>query len=403
MRALKLVVPVLILTAGALGAWAIIAANPKVEPAQITHQPPLVSVLTATPQSVKLRVHSQGVVAPRIEIDLVPEVSGKVTNVHPAFAAGGFFKSGEVLVQIDPRDYDFAVTKTAAQVAEARKELLREEAEAEQASREWKALGGGRPSDFVLRKPHLAERRAKLAAAQADLAEAKLTRTRCELRAPFDGRVRTKQVDIGQYVSAGAALARIYATDVAEVRLPIVTDQLDFVDLPLSYRDGKDKTLLPEVTLRAQLGGRTHHWRGAIVRTEGAFDDKTGTLYAVAQVRDPYGYREDAPPLAVGLFVHAEIEGRERSDLISLPHTALVRGAHQVLVVDRESQVHIRPIRVLRRDRDKVFVSSGVEVGEHVIISALDTPVDGMKVRVGQHVNRTADHAKKPSEASAVR
>jgi len=169
---------------------------------------------------------------------------------------------------------------------------------------------------------------------------------------------------------------------VAEVRLPVTGDQLDLVALPLSYRDAAEQGPRPGVTLSAQLGGRTYQWQGEIVRTEGAFDEETGILYAIAQVTDPYGYREGAPPLAVGLFVQAEIEGRERSNVVGLPRSALVRGAYRVLVVDREDRLRLRDIAVLRGDREQVFVSAGVKPGERVIVSALDTPVDGMKVRV---------------------
>ncbi len=167
----------------------------------------------------------------------------------------------------------------------------------------------------------------------------------------------------------------------AEVRLPVTSDQLDLVALPLSYRDAQDPDPRPGVTLGAQLGGRTYQWQGEIVRTEGAFDDETGTLYAIAEVKDPYGYREGAPPLAVGLFVQAEIEGRERSNVVGLPRTALVQGAYRVLVVDSGDQPRFRDIAVLRGDREQVFVSTGVEPGERVIVSALDTPVEGMRVK----------------------
>ncbi len=173
MKIVKVQLPIVILFAGALGAWTLIAAKPEPEQKQVEHELPAVEVVTAQPQVVRLDVHSQGVVAPRTEINLVSEVAGKIIQVHPAFAAGGFFKAGEVLVSLDPRDYQFSVTRTQAQVAEARRELLREEAEAEQAAREWQALGdGGQASAYVLHKPHLEERRAKLAAARADLAEA---------------------------------------------------------------------------------------------------------------------------------------------------------------------------------------------------------------------------------------
>ena len=383
MKIFKVLLPIVILSAGALGAWALIAGKPEVEKKTVEHALPAVEVVIAKPEAVRLDIHSQGVVAPRTEIDLVSEVAGRIIHVHPGFAAGGFFKKGEVLLTIDPRDYDLAVTKIRAEIAEARTELLREEAEAEQAAREWQALGdGGEASDYVLRKPHLEERRAKLAAAEADLAEARLKRARCEVRAPFAGRVREKKADIGQYVTAGDTLGRLYAIDVAEVRLPITSDQLDLVALPLGYRDATDPGPQPDVTLSAPLGGRTYQWRGEIVRTEGAFDEETGTLYAIAQVKDPYGYREGAPPLAVGLFVQAEIEGRERPNVVGLPRTALVRGAYRVLVVDSGDQLRFRDIAVLRGDPDRVFVSDGVEPGERVIVPALDTPVEGMKVRV---------------------
>ncbi|MGH8612005.1 MAG: efflux RND transporter periplasmic adaptor subunit [Gammaproteobacteria bacterium] len=383
MKVFKVLLPIVILAAGALGAFVIIVAKPEIEKKQIAHELPVVEVVTAQPKTVRLNVHSQGVVAPRTEIKLVSEIPGKIIHVHPAFAAGGFFKTGEVLLTIDPRDYELAVTRTEAEVAEARKELLREEAEAEQAAREWQALGdGGEASDYVLRKPHLEERRAKLAAARADLAEARLKRARCELRAPFAGRVREKKADIGQYVTAGETLARLYGIDVAEVRLPVTNEQLDLVALPLSYRDAADRGPRPGVRLSARLGGRTYQWQGEIVRTEGVFDDQTGILYAIAQVPDPYGYREGAPPLAVGLFVQAEIEGRERRDVVGLPRSALVRGAYRVLVVDQENQLRFRDVAVLRGDREQVFVGDGVKPGERVIVSALETPVEGMKVRI---------------------
>jgi multidrug efflux system membrane fusion protein len=378
---LKILLPFLLLIASAITAWALIDRKAEVKSKVMEREPPTVEIVPARPETVRLNVHSQGVVAPRTEINLVTEVAGKVTRIHPAFAAGGFFKSGEVLVAVDPRDYDYAVTKAQALVAEARKELLREQEEAEQAAEEWQALGGGEPSDFVLHKPHLEERRAKLAAAEAELAEARLKRARCELYAPFTGRVRSKQVDVGQYVAAGETLARLYATDVAEIRLPVAADQAEFLDLPLSYANGRNDRTGPAVTLSARFGGKLHHWAGRIVRTEGALDDKTGMLYAVAEVREPYGYRKDQPPLAVGLFVHAEIEGVARSDLVRLPQSAL-RSGYQVYVVDSEGRLRLRTVEILRSDHDEVVVAGGIASGETVMVSGVDLPVEGMKVTI---------------------
>lgn len=381
MKASKTLLPLIILLAGAMGAWGLMANRPQVKSEKREEEPPVVEVVVAQKRALRLTVHSQGIVKPRTEITLASEVPGRVIEVHRAFAAGGFFEQGEVLVVIDPRDYAFAVTQAQAEVAEAHKELLREEAEAEQARQEWRALGGGQASAFVLREPHLAERRAKLAAAKDKLAEARLNRARCELYAPFAGRVRSKQVDVGHYVSTGEALARIYAIDVAEVRLPIPSEQIDFLDLPLSYRGGAGRRAGPPVDLSARLGDREHRWEGRIVRTEGAFDDKTGMLYAVAEVADPYGYSQHRPPLAVGLFVQAQISGRERSDLLRLPHGAL-RAGHQVLVIDAEHRVRFRDVEVLANDPEGVLVRGGIAPGERVAVAGLDTPAEGMRVRL---------------------
>lgn len=246
---LRILVPLLLLSASAITAWTLIDRKSEVTPKVAEREPPVVDVVPAKPELVRLNVHSQGVVAPRSEINLVAEIAGKVIRVHPAFAAGGFFKPSDVLVAIEPRDYDFAVTKAQALVAEARKELLREQEEAAQAAEEWQALGGGEPSEFVLHKPHLEERRAKLAAAEAELAEARLRRARCELYAPFAGRVRNKQVDVGQYVTAGETLGR------------------------LGPRRGEDRHRRHQLGIPGYLGGSVRRYRHAHAAQTG----RTGT------------------------------------------------------------------------------------------------------------------------------
>lgn len=183
---MKIFLPLVVLAVGIVTAWAIISHSPQAKlQAPPRSPPPEVQIMRAEPRTLRLNVHSQGVVTPRAEINLTSEVAGRVVNVAPSFATGGFFKQGEVLVVIDRRDYEFARTKAQAQVVEARKALLQEQAEFEQARSDWKALGEGEPTDFTLRKPHLAEAQAKLAAAQADLKLARLNLERTELRAPL--------------------------------------------------------------------------------------------------------------------------------------------------------------------------------------------------------------------------
>lgn len=202
-------------------------------------------------------VHSQGVITPHTEIALVPEVSGKVVKVHPAFAAGGFFKKSELLLAIDTHDYEFSVVRAKAAFAEAHKELLREREDAQQAAEEWQALGSGKATDYVLHKPHVLERQAKLAAAQADLDSARLQLARCRLLAPFDGWVWDKRVSVGQYLSVGDKVAQLYADSSAQVRLPIASDQIEFLALPSPTSANQS---WPEVTLMVRFGAKEHHW-----------------------------------------------------------------------------------------------------------------------------------------------
>jgi multidrug efflux system membrane fusion protein len=377
-RWLKILLPVAVLAASAAGAWAIATRRPSLEAPPPAGTPPLVRIVAAHPEKVRLDVHSQGLVAARTEIDLVAEVSGKVVRVHPAFAAGGFFAAGDVLLAIDPRDYDHAIVKAEAEVVEARRAIAQEQAAVVQARGEWRALGEGRPTPLALHEPQLAEAKARLKAAEATLAEARLRRSRCELRAPFAGRVREIRAGLGQFLAAGDKPARLYSIDAAEIRLPVAPDQLPYLDLPRE-RPGQAKPPLgPGVTLTARLGGESRQWRGRIVRTEGAVEESTGLLYLVAEVREPYSRDE---PLWVGSFVQADIEGREQSGIFVLPAGAL-DASGEALLVDGAGRLRRRRLEVLRSEPDRVLVRSGLAPGERVVVAGVDVPVEGMAVRV---------------------
>jgi RND family efflux transporter MFP subunit len=374
---LKVLLPILVLLAAAGAAWAIIAAKPQAVQQSAEPAVPSVNVVRAEPQSLRLNVMSQGVAAPRETIDLVTEVGGKLVQMHPAMVAGGFFAANELLLTIDPRDYDYAIVAAEAQLAEAQRVLINEQAQVEQAHSEWQALGEGEPTALALRKPQLAEAQAKLKAAEADLAKAKLNRGRCELRAPFAGRVLSKQAGLGQYIQSGAVVARIYASDIAEIRLPVGTEQLAFLELPLGQNGKADRW--PAVTLRAELAGKPQSWQGRIVRSEAALDDNSGQLYLVAQVAEPFRETPDRPPLLSGVFVQAEIEGVRRDGLFTLPRTAL-NGLQQAKLVDAKQRLEIRQLQVLRHDAERVIIKAGLNPGDRVVVSEMPVPVAGMKV-----------------------
>lgn len=384
-RTIRALLPLVIVAAAAFAAVTMIMNRPPVETLTPVIEPPGVRVHEVSLQDASLSVTSQGTVQPRTESQLVPEIAGRVTWVAPSFAEGGFFEAGDVLVEIDPFDYEQALVGARSQLAQARLRLAQEEAEAEVAQREWNTLGSGDPRELALRKPQLEDARASVAAAEAAVERATRDLQRAEIVAPYAGRVRTKNVDIGQYVRVGDALATVYAVDVAEIRLPLPDDELAYLDLPLSYR-GVEQQVRPLVTLHATFAGETHAWDGLIVRTESEIDSVSRMVHAIAEVPDPYapGPNPNRPPLAVGMYVEAEINGRTARDVAVLPRQAL-RGRDQVLVVTPDDRLSFRAIDVLRTSTESVIVRSGLQAGELVVISPLDTPTDGMRVleRVG--------------------
>jgi RND family efflux transporter MFP subunit len=341
---------------------------------------PLVRVVSVSRERVRLTVRAHGTVTPRTESDLVPEVAGRVVAISPALAAGGFFERDEVLLEIDPRDYASALARGEARVRRARSELALARANLERL----RALNdGGVASAAALDEAENAARVARAARDEAIVAleDARRGLERTQLRAPFAGRVREKRVDVGQYVSPGHPVARLYAVDYAEVRLPIPDGELAHLGLPL---DSRTEGALPEpsVVLRAHFAGAEREWRGRIVRTEGEIDPRSRMLHVVARVDDPYGIGAEAPgaPLPVGLFVDAEIQGRTLADVFVLPRAALREG-DRVFAIDAEERLRSRAVEVLRTEGDRVVARGELEEGTRICISDLRTATEGMRVR----------------------
>lgn len=382
---LKVLLPVATLAVASAWAWKIFNDRPVVETRRPEVPVPVIRAVTAQLQTLRLTVMSQGTVAPRTQTTLFPEIAGRVLQVSPSLADGGFFEAGAELLRIDPTDYQLQMVQAEAQIAQARLSLETEEAHAEVARKEWQSLGKGEATPLLRRVPQIARARAALSSAQAALAQAERNLEKTRISAPFAGRVLRKNVDIGQYVTPGTPLATIYSVDFAEIRLPLPDEELAYVDLPLSYRGDGSRKLQPVVRLRTEFGQRNHSWTGRIVRTDGTIDPQTRMIHAIAQVADPYGRgpHPDRPPLAVGMFVEAEIQGRLMRDVVTLPRAAL-RGEDQVLVVDPESKLRFRQVNVVRLERERVLIDSGLKEGELVSLATLTTVVDGMKVRVQQ-------------------
>ncbi len=381
MRPLQIVLPLVVLAVAGVAAYTMIVNRPPVETQTPSVEPPGVWVNEVHLETVRLSVESQGTVRPRTESQLVPEITGRVNWVAPSFANGGFFEAGDPLVRFDSFDYRQALIGARAQLSQARLRLAQEEAEAEVARREWEELGRGDPRALTLREPQLENARAAVAAAEANVDRAQRDLERAEVTAPYAGRVKSKSVDIGQFVTIGTPIATIYAVDIAEVRLPLPDDQLEYFDLPLSYRGGRSGSG-PRVVLQTTFAGKTHEWRGRIVRTESEIDPATRMVHVVVEVKNPYAASADPdrPPLAVGMYVQAEIDGKTFENIVVLPREAL-HGRSQVLVV-QNGRLYFRDIDILRATAEAIYVRSGLSPGERVAVSAVDTPTEGMQIRV---------------------
>lgn len=362
------------------------AKSQRPEQKQETDRAMLVDVIPVERVSLNLSVFSQGSVRPRTETSVVAEVSGKIVEVSPDFIAGGFFRKGDVLLQIDPSDYEAAVKRAEANLASRKAQFADQKARSEQAMKDWVNLGReGEPSDLTLRKPQMAEALANVQAAEADLQKAQRDLQRTRITGSYDGLVRTKLADVGQFVAPGTPVAVTFSIDTAEVRLPLTASDLSFLDLP-SMTDPSDKSL-PEVTLRSETAGINGEWQARIIRTEGVIDERSRVTYAVAQVIDPYGVLglSQQQELRIGTFVRAEITGKRVDDVVMLPRSVL-SADNTVLIANANNQLEIRTVDVIRAEPKQVYIAGGIENGERVVTTQLDAPIEGTALAISGEV-----------------
>jgi RND family efflux transporter MFP subunit len=384
-KVLKVVSPFLIilLALGGLGLMVSMKKPPEKKP-QVT-KALLVDVMPVMKQDLNHLVQSQGTVNPKFNTVLISEVNGRVIELSNAFVAGGFFSKGDLLVRIDPADYETAVKSSQANVARAEATLQEEKARAKVAEKEWQTFMQGDAPQLYLRKPQLARELANVRSAQADLERAMRDLERTSIRAPFDGMVKQKATDFGQFVTRGTNLGTVYGTSIAEVRLPLTDNDLAYVDLPSAL--GQETPL--KVTLSAFIAGAFEYWEATIVRSEGVLDEKSRVTYVVAQVADPYGLKSDVKALSFGRFVQAKIEGHHATDIVILPrHQVTADG--EVLVVE-DGKIFLRKVSIVRMDEENVYIENGLNVGEQYVTSVIPNPINGLAVRVSQEDETQTD------------
>ena len=390
---LRWILPLAVLGLGFAILWLFVVTRDVPETRDPVIPSPLVRVMTVQPEKVQFTVRSQGIVTPRTESNLVAEVRGRVLSISQSLVVGGFFRSGDELLRLDDREHRIARDRARANVRLRESEARLAAAEAAR-RRQLKSRGAASAADLEQFESRELVAQASLAEARAALAQVELDLERTVVAAPFDGRVRERSVDVGQFVSPGIKLGRIFAVEYAEVRLPVQTDELAYLDASFVGLDRRDELEEREegarVRLTGRLGGRELAWDARLVRAEAAIDEQTRMLHVVARIDDPYLIEAETDestdaaakrvPLPAGLFVTAEIEGQSVSDVFVIPVMAL-RDGDRVFILDAEDRLRVREVAVLRRARGQIVIEQGLEAGEHVVISPLRIYSEGMSLR----------------------
>lgn len=371
-RKKQIIIPIVILSVGVAAMIAFSSMRKPPEEKPKVDNTPIVAVENISVAPMTLEVSSYGIVKPKYETQLVAQVSGQIVELSDVFVRGGFVKKGELLARIDPSDYQAALIDAQATMATARAALETEVAQGKVAEREWKQITDSSPTELSLRKPQLAQELARVKAAQAAILRAERNLERTEIRAPYDAMIDSRDIGLGSFVTTGTRIGHVLGTAVAEVRLPVADNQLQFL---------VNKGEQANVHLNGVFAGKATQWQAQIARSEGVVDNKSRMSYLVAEINDPYRLQasnSDIAPIRFGSYVNAEIVGTQVARASVIPRYLVVDG--KVALLDAESKLHYAPIDVIRQQGSNVIVANGLADGDQLIISALDYPIDGMKL-----------------------
>ncbi|MCD6526442.1 MAG: efflux RND transporter periplasmic adaptor subunit [Desulfuromonas sp.] len=337
----------------------------------------LVEVQQMTTQDVPLHILATGTVQPQQQLRLSPQVSGKVVALHPQFHAGGDIRQGELLLTIDPRDYALALTKAQNSLSSALLNFEQVTNQAEVARNEWRVINGSTPPPpLAALEPQKRQAQAAVRAAEADVQLAELNLSRTKLYAPFDSRILSEQIDLGQNLTSGREIAILIGTAKAEVVIPIPLSELPWLEIGNKHNQDRKK---PAATISLTTPRQRYHWSGDMDRTLAAVDEQGRMSRIVVTVDAPYATHPELP-LQAGMFVDVELQGITLKEIFTIPRSAL-RDNSSLWLVDEDQRLKIKPITIVRKERDRILVR-GLTANEQVIISAISGAADGMKLRI---------------------
>jgi membrane fusion protein, multidrug efflux system len=376
---LHVVLPLVVLGAGAFGARQMMRSADSAESAAVAEEVPLVEVVVATAYEGRAYVEGTGIVEAEREASVSSEVGGRVLHVSDALAEGNRVEKGHALLRIDGSRYRLALRQQRAQVKRAELEVEVERSAGEAARREWAVSGREPPADarrIALRVPQLELAEANVEVARAALASAKLDAERTVLRAPFNATITIKAVERGDYVAPGSVVARLVGTDrfIARVSVPVE-------ELRLILGASDDAAPLSAV-LTQRLDQETVIERSAsVLRVASELDRDSRTAQVLLGIEDPLDPPEGQQPLLVGAFVTARIQGPELPRAVEVARSALVEG-NNVWVVDEDDRLSRRTLKVAFGDDERVVATEGVDPGDRIVVTTLPQPLEGMRVRV---------------------
>ena len=391
-----------VIAAGAVvGSVALATLLVSLAPEPETHEPPSQIPYADTDRiaagSGPIPVHGAGTVRPSAEIDITPQVGGRVVWVDPAFHSGRRVASGQTLFRIEEADYEYRVREAEAALAARRVALLEARENAAIARDEYQRYAERRSdeaaseaSPLTLRLPQLEAAEAAVQREEATLAQAKLDLSRTRIIAPFDGIVREESVDIGQLLTAGHAVGRLFASDAVEVVIPL--SDADAALIPRLWTEPESDADTPVAArVIAEYGDGRYAWQGYVDRAEASLDAETRTIDVVVRVDGPFSpgdavdagrSSEQGPPLLVGKYAEVVIEGLVSDSYFRVRRAAL-QPDNEIWTVRDDGTVHIVAVRVLQRTDDEVYVTGALNDDDAVVIGGIRFATEGMAVRTG--------------------
>ncbi len=391
----QIVLVVIVLLAGFV--FFKILASMRKAPAKKEQQSvaPLLNAIVVNTESIQVVIPGFGTVQPKVEVTIIPQVSGKIIECHDDFVNGGLFNAGEALIVIEPDDYELAVESADAAVKQAQVAYEKELAEQKVALQEWEQIHPDQKPDspLVTRDLQVKFAEAQLKASQAKLSTAKLALERTKITLPFSGIVADESVDLGQYIPAGQPIATVYSTEAVEIVIPLADTQLQWFDVPGGNNSKSDADALSgaKVEIIAEFSGGKHSWAARVVRCQGQIDSVSRMVHVVVEVEDPFKLTNSRPALMPGMFVEVDIQGRKIEKIIRVPRYAIRDGNQVWIEVEKELQtdgdakikraLEISEVVIARLDRKYAYITNGLNDGDVVIVSPLDVVTDGMAIR----------------------